>query len=252
MKSSKFVTSLLFAASAVATGAANAAITNTSVVTFENMTVGSYAGFANNAPPAADGKCSGSGLAGCYYESGLAVGIVQDTSNPTAHLHRDGPTGARVLGYHADSSGIYIRAQDSTAFKLTSLDFSAAIDADHNPDSGPNDFWEILGYSSALNPGLDTAANSGPDIVRKTINNGFDDTVVFDDTWNNVKAVWIHYNGFQQTPTENDAKVYGMTLDNVTVNAAVPPSNVPVPAAVWLFGTGLMGFLAMGKKKRFI
>ncbi len=248
MKSSKLVTSLLFAASAVATGAANAAITGPAVVTFQGQDQSSWSGFANDAP-VAGGNCAGTGANGCYYESGLAIGTVNDPTTGTEHLHRVSFGGDRALGYHSDSSGIYFRAQDSSAFKLTSLDFSAAIDIDENPDSGTNDFWEILGYSSATNPGLSTAANNGPYTVRKTVANGFDDTVVFDDTWNNVKAVWIHYNGYQTTPA---GKQFGMHLDNVSVNAAVPPSNVPVPAAVWLFGTGLMGFLAMGKKKRFI
>lgn len=37
-------------------------------------------------------------------------------------------------------------------------------------------------------------------------------------------------------------------IDNVDVRA-VPPSVVPVPAAIWLFGTALIGLIGFGKRK---
>ncbi len=239
----KLINGLLFGALAGMSEVGSAAITSETVINFNpGMNFSSYAGFANNAP-AADGKCLGANSAGCFYEDGMVAGIVQDTSNPTAHLHRVGSTANRLLGYHSDSSGIYIRAQDSSAFSLTSLDFHAPI-GDENPDNGSDDYWEILGYSSALNTDLDTAANSGNWIVKKTIANGFEGTVLFNDNalWQNISAFWIHYNGYPQTPI--DGKQYGMELDNVVVNAPVP-----VPAAIWMFGAGLLGLASVVRRK---
>lgn len=39
----------------------------------------------------------------------------------------------------------------------------------------------------------------------------------------------------------------GAVISNFT--AAVAPAAVPLPAAVWMFGTGLMGFLGLAKRK---
>jgi hypothetical protein len=111
--------------------------------------------------------------------------------------------------------------------------------------AGVNDYWEILGYASALNPGLNLAADSGPWIAKQTVTNGFNGTVTLSSAFNNISAFWIHYHGYQQVPT--DGKAFNMNLDNVLVNTAV--SSVPVPAAVWLFGSGLMGFLYSAKRK---
>ena len=273
----------LLVISVAASGAANAAITGETLLNFNKgnpptpdvpstpgnigMNLGSYAGFANTTP-ITGGDCSGSGFEDCYYEDGLVVGIVRDTSNSSAHLHREGLVANRKLGYHSDASGIYIRAQDSTAFKLTSLDFNSSAGPE-NPDAngtyidpdterevtgkaGPEDFWEILGYSSATNIGLDTAPNSGSWIARQTVTNGFNGILFpYSDVdsnnindFNNISAFWIHYNLYQQTPA--DGKQFGMLLDNVVVNK---PEGVPLPAAVWMFLSGMIGLLALGKKK---
>lgn len=277
----KIISGLLFAAVA-ASWSANAAITTETLLNFNKgnppttgvestpgntgMLLSSYSGFANIAPlsnqtpPSLNGNCTGTGTLDCYYEDGLVVGIVRDNSNSSAHLHRDGTSTNNKLGYHSDASGIYIRAQDSSAFKLTSLDFLAPA-APGNPDAngtyidpdtdlevtgvaGPNDFWEILGYASALNPTLDADPNSGSWIARQTVTNGFKGNLVLDATFHNISAFWIHYHGYQQTPA--DGKSFAMELDNVIVNA---PAAVPVPAAVWMFLSGMMGLLAIGKRK---
>lgn len=259
----KLINGLLFGALAGMSQVGSAAVTGPTTINFSpGMNDSFYSGFANIAP-GEDGICAGNA---CFYEDGMAVGIVKDTSNDDAHIHRVGSAGNRKMGYHSDSSGIYIRAQDSSAFSLTSLNLSA-LASDENPDAngvyesededgnpievegvaGPNDFWEILGYSSALNDGLDVAADSGAWVAKKTVTNGYNGVLEFNDdvAWLNISAIWIHYHGYQQTPA--DSKQFGMSLDNVVVDAAV----VPVPAAVWLFGTGLMGLLsAAGRKKR--
>jgi hypothetical protein len=284
--SKKIIGSMIFAAIA-ASGTANAAITTDTILNFNKgesatpnvestpgnagMNSSAYSGKANIAP-VAGGHTSGdyytTNAAGvttlvttAYYEDGLVMGIVGDTSNSVAHIHRGGTAANRSVMYHSDSSGLYIRALDSTAFSLTSLNFDA-LASDENPNAtgtyisastgesvtsvaGANDYWEILGYSSALNPTLDTDANSGSWIARQTLTNGFNGNVTLSSAFDNISAFWIHYAGYQQTPA--DGKQFGMTLDNVHVNAAV--AAVPVPAAAWMFLSGMMGLLAFGKKK---
>jgi len=275
----KIIGGMLLAAVAVS-GTANAAITTDTILNFNKgesvtpnvestpgnagMNSSAYSGKANIAPVAGGytpGDNAVIGVTAAYYEDGLVMGIVGDTSNSVAHIHRGGTAANRSVMYHSDSSGIYIRALDSTAFSLTSFNFDASP-GDENPDAngtyisantgepvtgvaGANDYWEILGYSSALNPTLDTDANSGSWIARQTLTNGFNGNVTLSSAFDNISAFWIHYAGYQQTPA--DGKQFGMTLDNVHVNAAV--AAVPVPAAAWMFLSGMMGLLAFGKKK---
>ncbi len=91
------------------------------------------------------------------------------------------PQANRMLNYHSDSSGIYIRSLDSKAFSLDSMDFMAPITSDENPDSGPNDFWDILGFNTALNPGLDTGTGNCEDyatcVAYQKVANGFNGTL---------------------------------------------------------------------------
>jgi hypothetical protein len=249
---------LLFAAVAVS-GAANASITSDTLLNFNKgnppdvniestpgnigMTQQAYAGKPNTVPDVG-GNCFGTNAEGCYYEDGLVVGIVKDSSSSTAHLHRSGISSDRMLAYHSDSSGIYIRAQDSTAFSLNSMDFKAPIDAaEGNPDSGPNDFWEILGFNTALNPDLDLGdgTNYATRVAYQQVFNGFDGLLTLNSGFSSINAFWIHYNGYTQTPT--DGKEFAMKLDNVRVSA------VPIPATLWLFLSGMMGLLALGKKR---
>ena len=243
----KIISGLMLTASVAVVGVANASITGPTTINFSGMLSSSYAGKSNLAP-LATGNCSGVGNNGCFVEDGVVVGIVDDTSNVTAHVHREGGAVDGSLGYHSDSSGIYIRAQDSTPFSLTSLDFLAPISVE-NPDNAANDVWEILGFNTALNLGLDTGdgTNYSSRVAYQTVANGFDGNLLLDPAFQNISAFWIHYKGYPQTPA--DGKAFAMELDNVVLNAAVPPAAVPVPAAVWLFGSGLMGILANRRKK---
>src|SRR5665647_263689 len=114
----KIINGVLFAAVIAASGVANAAITSETLLNFNKgdpatplvpstasnpgMNFSAYAGYANIAP-LANGNCAGIGAAGCYNEDGLVLGIVQDTSDPIAHLHRGGTT----TGAAPDTSLMY-------------------------------------------------------------------------------------------------------------------------------------------------
>jgi len=248
----KIINGLLFAV-VTASGTANAAITTETTVDFNSMVLGAYHGFSSIAP-LPDGSCANSD---CYVQNGMVVGVIQETPVTGSHVHKNGSTANFTAGYDSDSSGIYMRTLDSTAFSLTSFNFDASP-GDENPDAngsyisastgllttgvaGADDYWEILGYSSALNPTLDTDLNSGSWIAQQIVENGFNGTVTLSSAFDNISAFWIHYHGYQQTPA--DGKAFSMNLDNVNVAA------VPVPAAAWMFLSGMMGLLAFGKKK---
>ncbi|MDD2758901.1 MAG: DUF3570 domain-containing protein, partial [Methylomonas sp.] len=208
------------------------------------MTLASYGGSAND-PASAGGKCSGSGLAGCYEEDGFVVGIVADSSNSTAHLHKAAGSDLKdkALEHHADSTGIYLRALSGAAFSLDSMNFSAPITVD-NPDAGGS--WEILGFNQASNPNLDLGdgSNYATRTAYQTVANGFDGLLNLDSTFNNVNAVWIHYKGYSQTPT--NGAIFDVKVDNIKISPVIGNSAEQIAwnTAFENFKTGLDGSYA--------
>lgn len=255
----KLIGGLIFVGLASMANTAGAAITSEVTINFDTILFSSYKGKGNIAP-AADpspapvaANCTGSGPSGCYTEQGVTFGIVNDTSefgSTESHLHRVDVLGGRRLGYDSDSSGIYIRTLDSTAFSLSSMGFYAPIIPTNN-QTGPNDYWEILGFNTALNPNLDTG--NGTDyptrVAYQSVLNGFDSDVsgalLLNSDFQNVNGVWIHYKGYTQYPIDGIA--FSMRIDNVVLSA--PVAAVPVPAAAWLFGSGLMGLVSFARRK---
>ncbi|MDD2738901.1 MAG: hypothetical protein PHR94_08195 [Methylomonas lenta] len=251
MKNAKLIYGLAFGAMFAASGAASAAITSPVVVDFGYkpdrfspdtvLTEGAYYGKANTTPNA-DGTC----VADCVYQNGMVVGTVEDPTGPNAHLHQGGSTADRELAYHNDSGGVYIRALDSSAFSLDSIEMNAPINGENPYDDPQYDYYEILGFSTALNPGL--SASNGTDwgtrVAYQTVLNGTSGTVMLNDLFKNVAAVWIHYAGVPNVGAANFP--FKVQVDNIAVSQV---AAVPVPAAVWLFGSGLMGLLSLGRKK---
>jgi hypothetical protein len=54
----------------------------------------------------------------------------------------------------------------------------------------------------------------------------------------------------QNTGYADAFSTLGMTFDDISNLAALGPMTaVPVPAAVWLFGSGLVGLIGVARKK---
>jgi hypothetical protein len=198
-------------------------------VDFQGMTFATYSGAANVAS-LADGSCPGNAALGCYLEDGMAIGIVADSSNPVAHLHRAGPAANRSLSYHADSSGIYVRALDGSVFNLDALQFTAPLSG-ANPDAGADDVWEILGFDAAINPALDTGdgVNYPARVALQTVANGFNGLLNLAPGFQNISSFWIHYRGYPQTPS--DGKDFEVRIDNVQLSG-VTATTAETPAQV--------------------
>lgn len=204
-------------------------------VDFQGMTFASYSGAAN-AIPVAGGACPGNAALGCYVEDGMAIGIVADPTNPVAHLHRAGGAANRSLAYHADSSGIYVRALDGSNFNLDSLLFSAPLGG-ANPDNGPDDAWEILGFDTAIDPAL--GAGNGIDyatrVARLSLANGFDGVLNLPGEFQNIAAFWIHYRGYPVTPADGkdfELRIDNLALSGVQATGAETPEQIAWAAAL--------------------
>lgn len=213
-------------------------ISSRTTIDFQETSTAAYYGKANTGT----GHCTVS----CYEEGGMVIGTTDD-GDPNAHLHQvetdfDATSGISLfgMGYHADSSGIYIRALNGSGFSLESMRFNAEIKLGNrlnNTTSAPGTtnywatpYWEILGFNKASNPGLSAGdgTNYATRVAYTKVANGFNgmlsqsytgvttqSNAKLDSGFNNVKAVWIHFAGFPGTPT--NGKQFAMTLDDVIV-----------------------------------
>jgi len=243
--------------------------------------------FTSATEPSYDGKANIVGGCGttCYETNNFVIGAVTSGASDT-HFHTDvsnnalpNPDGSDNISALLvnDANGIYIRTANLSAFTLTSFDLDSSIAGNNKNtqgtgNAGPNAFWEIIGFNKAYNPGLDTFNWGASSLTAPTVNGGsngvstppanlssfgtvvtgayqavdqgFVGTVLLNSAFQNVDAVWIHYGNHSIVPV--DSSKFSVHIDNINATAV---AAVPVPAAVYLFGTGLMGFLALGKKR---
>ena len=179
----------------------------------------------------------------CISQNGMLFGVVDALSSPhSEHFHTEaGFQGSNItLGLHEDSSGIYFRAADQGAFSLYSLAINApfgidnpvyganaayvngVLQADGSNIPGPNEKWEILGFNTALNPTLaagDGTHYPGQVVAYQTVTNGTVGTVNLNPAFENVKSIWIHYDG--HTVPVNDASIlFHAQFTNFMVSSA--------------------------------
>lgn len=278
----------MFAALGAVSGAASA-ITGAVTVTFGENGAASAAPAANTGvvnlaalPSSTSIPFPPFSVPGYYSENGMVVGVVNDPLateiGDTPHWHGEaassevggsvitaalGDPNAMMASVHNDDNGLYIRAVDSSAFSFNSMYFDSAISA-ANPNT--NGVWDIYGYSTAANPNLLSGAiganylptdpqsgnPSGQVVAFQQVTNGFDGLLSLSSAFNNVSSVWIHYDGVTDDPryyglVTGTTPLYQFEVTDLSFSAAV--TAVPVPAAVWLFASGLAGLLSFGKRK---
>jgi hypothetical protein len=210
------------------------------------LSAGAYYG-KGNLTPLADGTCPDSQ---CIHQNGMVVSTVDDPNGNGEHLHATGALNDHAIGYHNDASGVYVRTLDSSSFGLISLAVDARLSADTNPYNDPAyDYWEILGFSDALNPDLSSGdgTNYSNRVAYQTVENGFVGTVLLNDDFKNVGAVWFHFANSPNVQSANFQFFY-VQLDDLVIHPAVT-APVPLPGAAWIFGSGLMGLMSLGRKR---
>lgn len=240
MKHAKLTSALALAALAAA-GAANA-LGTTVTVNFDKMPAAVY-GRANVAP-LSSGLCPLWLGGGCYVESNVVVGTLNDTTSAGngGHIHAIAygtvASPQKGLAYHSDSPGVFIRMKDRSAFKLKSMYFAAPKNGD-NPDTGTADYWNIYGFSTSTYPAATTSSPLLNLVAVYKVKNGFTGTLTLPAGFQNVKSVWINYNGYPKTPVDPDmkldpetgevvsdgpkqAKRFAVTIDNMVLT---PPTG---------------------------
>jgi hypothetical protein len=258
----KTLSSLILAGSATFAGTASAA-----VVTFDGMPSAVF-GAANESGTKQPGNCGGL-VGGCFVQNGIVVGGVVDPLDAGGHIHYAETAGDAEAQYHPDSTGVYVRMDDLSSFSLQSINLNVT-----NGSAGGN--FVLYGYANATNPGLLTSNVGTPFSGGKAnptdpeggtvtpiasyvlpnddIFNGTLDLATLGSAWGDIGSFWLTFQGKNHSPTVSYAAgsypLWDIRIDDINLGAVVtaPPAEVPLPGAVWLFGSALAGFVARRKK----
>ena len=137
--------------------------------------------------------------------------------------YTSGPINGSAYLHSSIYSSIFIQANQSDIFSLISFDLG------EYSSYSSNDSVTITGYK-----------NSGTQITETfQLDSLFDglggindfQSITLDANWNNLTRV------------EFDSSAY--SLDNIQLDI----NQVPVPTAVWLFGSGLLGLIGVARRK---
>jgi len=113
-----------------------------------------------------------------------------------------------------------------------------------------------LFYDTLGNLAYYDTSGTGPQTDWGLSNTGPFDALQSDVYWSGLEyapansAAWIFnfYYGNQDGRDKVDISYYALAVHPGDVGAAVVPA--PVPAAVWLFGSGLLGLIGLGRQRR--
>jgi hypothetical protein len=162
------------------------------------------------------------------------IGDYYGVGNDVIHGHWAAQAGSGQGGTFGDMTSIRVNKIDNTAFDLNYVKITTNTNSGGGPASGTEEV-----YINALDAG---------DIVLQSVLVPPDDwgfagpnsTMLFGPLFDGILAFSITYG----------SGAVGIGLDEFFIDEPPPPSAVPVPAAVWLFGTALIGFFGMSRRRK--
>lgn len=145
-----------------------------------------------------------------------------DFNNSSSILHW-----ARTSSYNADPDGVtFTHGFTGTTTTLTQLNGGTF-------DLFSIDFGDVYNTGVSQNISINAVTNSGSLLSTVVSTDSIIGLETFILNWSNIlSASWTETSGSY------------LQLDNISV------SSVPVPAAVWLFGTGLVGLIGVARRKK--
>jgi hypothetical protein len=196
------------------------------LIDFETASTSSGGGVDNGNPYIEDGYQITPGSSVLYaFEDGWQSD--RGSSNGTT-------VGSVFSGANGASATFTVSRTDGADFNLLSIDLAELFN--------DGDFAEI-GGSTVYNF---TGFKTGPDVTTQLVLDGFSDgsggaadfeTFSFGAEWSGISGFFVS----ALYPSNNTFWNYA-AFDNISVSL-FNPSAVPVPAAVWLFGTALIGLV---------
>ncbi len=184
--------------------------------------------------------------------------------NDNSHIHVNGgdgnPATPTTPFIHGDVGGVFLDGSDShDIFSFRSMHIEKAI-LQSDTIGHPNATVTIRGFLGGHNGMMDGTVEAdgttmlykgGAQVAEATINNGFSgtlDLLSLHSGFGEVDYVEFFFTDFYRIkPSSLGDTALDFEFDDIVIGSAV--SSVPVPAAVWLFGTGLLGLISHRRKK---
>lgn len=169
-----------------------------------------------------------------YDEGGYNFAPLVTTVGFGAHIHGEDTDGdgEKELNYHADAGGWGAVKNDGGMFNLESMNLTTI--GDSQGDFSNPAIFEVVG-----------GANDGFLLqVPQSTPTGL---LAFGAEFMGISGFQVYFDGQKgMVPaTGSPADGFFLSVDDLVVT----PSAVPVPAAVWMFGSGLLGLMGMRRKK---
>lgn len=182
--------------------------------------------------------------------------------NAPDHLHKAFVRGSVAVNTHGDTGGIYLNVVNRNGIDLKPFTFNsfdlleAEFDMSKVGNLGYAPTFTIKGYLGGVN-GMNDGGQStggrfayvgGSHVATAVLTNaslGAVDLLAIDPNFFNVDHVEFFFTDFyRRIPlTIYSNQNLNFTFDNVRI------STVPVPAAAYLFATGLIGLVSFGRKR---
>jgi len=201
------------------------------------------------------------------YSTSSADGTGSITLSPivdfgdNSHIHVSGGDGNAATPttpfIHGDVGGVFIDGSGTLdTFSFQSMDILHSV-LQSDTLGHPNATITVRGFLGGINnmmtgvteaDGTTLKYTGGAQVAAATLLNGVTgkfDFLAADSGFGNVDYVEFFFTDFERIkPSSLGDTALDFEFDNIVVSA------VPVPAAVWLFGTGLIGLSSFGKRKQ--
>lgn len=202
---------------------------NAAIINFEDTSTSSAGGIVNGNP---------------YFEQGFSISSINNglyAMEDGWQNNRGSSNGTTTAYFYSSNSAIEftLAQENSDTFALNSIDFSELFQVSDSAFVYAARTVEVTG---TLFGGGTVSSSLTLDLLSDGAN-GINDfqTLSFDSSWDNLSSVT-----FLASNTPENISTYIM-FDNIVLDGGV--STVPVPAAVWLFGSGLIGLIGVARRK---
>ncbi|QPK63973.1 hypothetical protein IVG45_03050 [Methylomonas sp. LL1] len=203
----------------------------------------------------AGNDCTNGGV--CYVTAGtgglageeIAFGAISVPNTSLEHIHGENADSDadKELNYHADAGGWRAQAANGTSkINLTSWIQATIGDTDVNDETGeaPKDYFGDLIVEAV------GGASSGYQfhISQST---AWGSTINFGSQFQGIDAFLVYFEGLKGiVPTPLSAEDgFFAAIDNANISIAAT-APVPVPGALYLFGSALIGLIGFGRKNQ--
>ena len=112
-----------------------------------------------------------------------------------------------------------------------------------------NLFYNVLGGSAGSL--ITTTHNANYDLFSNIQSSAYWSATVYAPRTSSAWIFGMHYGSQTGTTKTNSTYAWAVQSGDAGLGwSSSPPSAVPVPAAVWLFGSGLLGLIGVARRKR--